>query len=81
MEVVEPDTQASVAVECSGGCALCSNPTVCQACDDGYLLQEGKCLVCPVDCMDCEGGSCVECYPGAVKDESGNCISCSSHCQ
>ena len=82
MEVTDPDTNAEVAAECPGGCALCSEPTVCDTCGDGYLLVDEKCVNCPVNCMVCDGGdSCAECYPGTVEDDSGDCVACPSHCE
>lgn len=52
MEMTGSD--GSIAVECSGGCLVCSEPNFCDACDAGYLLNEGKCESCPSNCMHCQ---------------------------
>ncbi len=69
---------------CPSGCSSCSSSSTCTACEDGYTLQNGKCVekvACPANCAECSNsGTCTKCDSGyKLKNgacEAGSVISC-----
>ncbi|KAL4429648.1 hypothetical protein ABPG74_017057 [Tetrahymena malaccensis] len=76
---------------CYGTCKECIQPlqnNSCKACfDQYYLSQQGECLPCSSQCLNCIGNSniCTKCYPGYFLDPitfqcnptcAQNCLTC-----
>lgn len=51
-------------------------------CKDKYYQQNGTCLPCSENCLNCyESSSCEICLDGYLKVIGGNCLKCSSMCK
>ena len=74
---------------CIENCKYCPNPTVCQACSDGYFLSGKSCFKCDDNCKTCmiTATTCTSCSNGAqIKNGICNkkcrpyCSSCDEPC-
>ncbi|EAS06483.2 leishmanolysin family protein (macronuclear) [Tetrahymena thermophila SB210] len=76
---------------CYGACKECILPqqkNSCKSCfDQNYLSQQGECLPCSSQCLNCLGDSniCTKCYPGYILNPltfqcnpicAQNCLTC-----
>ena len=92
--IFEDEKSTGQCEKCPEHCVSCEISSICDACEDGYLLsmQEGenykKCILCPPNCLRCDGdtGNCLECNEGFVLElqtdgtSTGKCISCPDNC-
>ena len=68
-------------------CQNCdSSGTVCQKCEEGFVLQSGECISCPDGCSTCTivgdqaNPLCTKCMEGYTEDLL-NCQKCSKNCR
>src|SRR5690348_417633 len=73
------DSWRMLCVQCSGGCATCTDADTCTSCNTGYYIQSlGSCVPCGLEnCIACSStGLCTACDSGYYLS-GGTCISCS----
>ena len=56
---------------CGNGCSECSDAGACTACENGYTLQDGECVVA-CDQYDVGNGTCTECDSSGCTDAECN---------
>jgi hypothetical protein len=71
-------------ITCHVSCAGCTGEAQneCDACYDGFVLQNGFCLPCHEDCVTCNGteeNNCVTCFQGETP-VAGVCTCCHATC-
>lgn len=58
-----PNGMCNNVPSCSSGCLVCTSPSLCTKCSEGFYLDKGGCLKCNEKCKTCE-----------TADECGSCV-------
>lgn len=68
--------------ECKEGCKKCSNPNICEDCEDDYNLTNGTCVAswCHEKCETCSGSICSKCEEEYYLNEN-TCKKCPDNCK
>jgi hypothetical protein len=68
---------------CPPGCAVCTNPTSCSSCQNGFVLDANNfCIKCAGNCKTCttsELDVCLSCFNGFYLS-TGTCLRCNETC-
>ena len=67
---------------CTSGCAKCDRFGVCQSCIGGSYLDNGICISCSPQCLNCGAKTgCTLCMSGFWPGPNGTCTKCITNCQ